>query len=97
MTAKDFDFQKPNYHDPVYQFNNFYDIESIPNVYTVAIFYPYLNRADLFYSVKDHSILDKQLIAKRVREVNPEMKDTTIYFYDLDTYCVQFASSPCGY
>lgn len=86
MTAKDFDFQKPNYHDPVYQFNNFYDIESIPNVYTVAIFYPYLNRADLFYSIKNHSILDKQLIAKRVREVNPEMKDTTIYFYDLDTY-----------
>lgn len=85
MVAKDFDFQKPNYHDPVYQFNNFYDIESIPNIYTVAIFYPYINRADLFYSVSDPNIVDQQLIINRIREVNPEMQTTKFYFYDLDT------------
>lgn len=65
----------------------FYDIESLENVFTNAIWTPKTNTLDIFYLIDDDNLqMDdayKQEVSKRIFEHNKNIQNTKINYYDL--------------
>lgn len=84
------DYQFINFQDNKYKYVATYDIESIPNVFSVVIFYPKLNRIELFLSVPDNlqTIFKSQsnALKKQIKKLNPELKNSEFYLYNLDKF-----------
>lgn len=79
--------------------NKIYDIESLPNVFTCAIYNAQDNRVEVYYILDDKDLLqtlDVRECVKKVKEVNSTIlpKNTTFGFYNLKNkmYATQFTN-----
>lgn len=82
------DYQHLDFKDPVFNYNTYYDIESVQNVFSVSLFTPSLDRAEIFLSTTDELKFifeDPNKLFKYIKDVNPELKNTKCFLYDLDT------------
>lgn len=84
------DYQFINFQTDKYKYVATYDIESVPNVFSLTIFYPKLNRVELFLSVPDdlQSVFNEQKtnLIKAIQELNPELEHSNFHLYNLDKF-----------
>lgn len=84
----------PNYQADMFKQTAFYDIESLPNLFTLAVVYPTYQRSELFYAappaLAGYFKGDAwQRLCQTIKQVNPELRDHQLTAIDLATHAGQ--------